>query len=46
MPVIVEAEGGIGMDTTASLNAAMRYIERRLFDIIDFTEVEKITQCH
>ncbi|MCL2285470.1 MAG: AraC family transcriptional regulator [Firmicutes bacterium] len=33
------------MDTTANLNAAMRYIEQRLFDVIDFTEVARIACC-
>ncbi|MDR0326407.1 MAG: AraC family transcriptional regulator [Oscillospiraceae bacterium] len=33
------------MDTTASLNAAMRYIEQRLFDEIDFTEMARIACC-
>ena len=33
------------MDTTANLNTAMRYIEQRLFDTIDFAEVEKIACC-
>jgi AraC family transcriptional regulator len=33
------------MDTTASLNAAMRYIEQRLFDVIDFMEVSRIACC-
>jgi len=33
------------MDTTASLNDAMRYIEKRLFDVIDFTEVARIACC-
>jgi len=30
---------------TESLNAAMRYIEKRLFDIIDFTEVARLASC-
>jgi len=33
------------MDTTASLNAAMRYIEKRLFDMIDFNEMARIACC-
>lgn len=33
------------MDTTVSLNAAMHYIEQRLFDVIDFTEISKIACC-
>ena len=33
------------MDTIASLNTAMRYIEKRLFDVIDFTEVARIACC-
>ena len=33
------------MDTTLSLNAAMRYIEKRLFEVIDFTEVARIACC-
>jgi len=33
------------MDTTVNLNAAMRYIEQRLFDVIDFTEVARIACC-
>jgi len=35
----------MGMDTTACLNTAMRYIEKRLFDVIDFTEVARIACC-
>ncbi len=30
------------MDTTARLNTAMRYIEHRLFNVIDFTEVTRM----
>ena len=33
------------MDTTESLNAAMRYIENRLFDEIDLREVARIAGC-
>jgi len=33
------------MDTTANLNAAMRYIEKQLFDEIDFSEMAKIACC-
>jgi len=33
------------MDTTANLNAAMRYIEKRLFDVVDFSEIERIACC-
>ena len=33
------------MDTTANLNAAMRYIEQHLIDDIDFTEVSRIACC-
>ena len=33
------------MDTTAKLNAAMRYIEQCLFDKIDFAEIAKIACC-
>ena len=33
------------MDTTASLNAAMRHIEQHLFDAIDFNELAKIACC-
>ena len=33
------------MDTTASLNAAMRYIEKHLLDAIDFAKMEKIACC-
>ena len=33
------------MDTTASLNAAMRYIERQLFDVIDYAEAARIACC-
>ena len=33
------------MDTTACLNAAMRYIEKRLFDVINFAEVARIACC-
>jgi len=33
------------MDTTDSLNAAMRYIEQHLFDEIDFGELAKIAGC-
>ena len=33
------------MDTTASLNEAMRYIEAHLFDEIDFTEMSKTACC-
>ena len=33
------------MDTTANLNAAMRYIERHLFDDIAFAELAKIACC-
>ncbi|MCL2363843.1 MAG: AraC family transcriptional regulator [Defluviitaleaceae bacterium] len=33
------------MDTTANLNAAMRYIEKRLFDAIDFKELARIACC-
>jgi len=32
-------------DTTASLNAAMRYIEQHLFDEIDFNELARIAGC-
>jgi len=33
------------MDTTESLNAAMRYIEKQLFDDVDFTEMARIASC-
>jgi len=33
------------MDMVASLNAAMRYIEKHLFDAINFTDVSKIACC-
>ena len=33
------------MEITASLNAAMRYIEKHLFDVIDFTVVARIACC-
>ncbi|MCL2811409.1 MAG: AraC family transcriptional regulator [Clostridia bacterium] len=33
------------MDTTASLNAAMRYIEKHLLNAIDFNEVARIACC-
>ena len=33
------------MDATENLNAAMRYIEKHLFDAIDFTEAAKISGC-
>ena len=33
------------METTESLNAAMRYIERNLFDTIDYIEIAKIALC-
>jgi len=33
------------LDTTASLNAAMRFIEQHLFDEIDFAEPAKIAGC-
>ncbi|MCL2299130.1 MAG: AraC family transcriptional regulator [Firmicutes bacterium] len=33
------------MDTTAGLNAAMRYIEQHLFDAIDFDEIAKMAGC-
>jgi len=33
------------VDITENLNAAMRYIEKRLFDTIDFSEIERITGC-
>jgi len=33
------------MNPTANLNAAMRYIEQRLFDVIDFTEMSRIACC-
>jgi len=33
------------MDMTENLNAAMRYIEKRLFDVIDFTEMARLASC-
>jgi AraC family transcriptional regulator len=33
------------MDTTANLNAAMRYIEKHMFDALDFSEIERIACC-
>ena len=33
------------MDMTASLNAAMRYIEQHLFGEIDFTELARVAGC-
>jgi AraC family transcriptional regulator len=33
------------METTANLNAAMRYIEKNIFGAIDFSEIEKIACC-
>lgn len=45
MPAIIQSEGGIETETTATLNAAMRYIEQHLFDVINFDEVAKIALC-
>ncbi|MCL2603427.1 MAG: helix-turn-helix domain-containing protein [Defluviitaleaceae bacterium] len=33
------------MNTTSYLNDAVRYIEKRLFDVIDFTEAARIACC-
>jgi len=33
------------MDTTANLNAAMRYLEMHLFDEIDFTQMAQLAGC-
>ena len=33
------------MDVTKNLNAAMRYIEKRLLDVIEYNEIAKIVGC-